>query len=154
MIISKYLDASKRLFLLTIALFLLLTSCAAKTQQPAFDPKTCFDIIPDRVKGLKIIQGTRTNKSIIRDMVQPMCYGHVLFNRMKTNGETINAGDVVFKVYVEYTGEVYRVTVENTTIQSEEFVRRVSDYIIDTDFVPWVRHDTDTVFLYPAKFGQ
>jgi hypothetical protein len=55
---------------------------------------------------------------------------------------------------VEYTGEVGHVTVEEATIQSEEFLREVSDFIMDTDFVMWGGDDRDTVFLYSVQFGR
>jgi hypothetical protein len=122
-------------------------------QRSSFDPKHCFEIIPDHVEGLKILAGPRTEKSIIRDMVPVICHGHALFEHIKSKGKEINPGTILFRVVVEYTGEVQNVKVEETTIQSEAFIREVSDFIMDTDFVFWKRHDTDTVFLYPAKFG-
>jgi hypothetical protein len=73
---------------------------------------------------------------------------------MTSEGRSINPGTVVFKVLVEYTGEVGHVAVEETTIQSGEFLREVSDFIMDTDFVLWGGDDRDTVFLYPVRFGR
>ena len=87
-------------------------------------------------------------------MVPVICRGHLLFEHMNADGKEINPGSVTFRVVAEYTGEVSQVTVEETTIQSEEFLRRVSDLIRDTDFVFWGSDRTDTVFFYPMKFGH
>jgi hypothetical protein len=133
--------------------FILLTSCATQTKQAEFDPKTCLEIIPEHVKGLKIIEGPRSEKSIIRDMVFPICNGHVLFGQIRSEGENIQPGIVVFRVVVEYTGEVLAVSVQESTVGSDQFIRKVSDFIMDTDFVGWTRNDTDTVFLYPVHFS-
>jgi hypothetical protein len=72
---------------------------------------------------------------------------------MKSKDQEIDDGYVVFRVIVEYTGEVAQVRVERTSITSEVFLCEVSDFIMDTDFVFWGADDSDTVFLYPVKFG-
>jgi hypothetical protein len=151
--ISKNENVFKILVYLAGVVILLVSGCTVQTKNSSFDAQQCLDDIPRRVPGLKIISGPRTEESIIRDMVAPICYGRGLFARMKSNDQELDRGSVVFRVVVEYTGEVYKVTVEQTTIQSEEFLRRVSDFIMDTDFVYWARHDKDTVFLYPVTFG-
>jgi hypothetical protein len=87
-------------------------------------------------------------------MVPAICSGHALFKHLRSKGHRIKAGYVVFRVVVEYTGEVGHVTVEEATIQSEEFLREVSDFIMDTDFVMWGGDDRDTVFLYSVQFGR
>jgi len=87
-------------------------------------------------------------------MVPAICGGQALFEHMKSKGHEINAGYVVFRVMVEYTGEVGYVGVDKTTIQSERFIREVRDFIMDTDFILWGGDEADTVFLYPAKFGR
>jgi hypothetical protein len=56
-------------------------------------------------------------------------------------------------VVVEYTGEVAAVDIEETTIRSRAFLKEVSDFIMDMDFIGWARNDVDTVFRYPARFG-
>jgi hypothetical protein len=134
--------------------FLLQISCAMQTNQVAFDPKTCLEIIPENVKGLKVVSGPRSEKSIIRDMVPAICSAHALFRHMKSEGHEMNSGSVVFRVVVEYTGEVANVSVKETEIHSKRFLREVSDFIMDSDFVLWAGDDSDTVFLYPATFCQ
>lgn len=136
-----------------VALCLIAVACAAPTRKAAHEPKTCLETIPHHVEGLEILQGPRTEQSIIRDMVPAVCNGQVLFKHMRSQSDSIDAGRVVFKVRVEWTGEVYDVAVAETTIQSKKFLREVSDFIMDSDFVIWSRHDTDTIFLYPASFG-
>jgi hypothetical protein len=71
---------------------------------------------------------------------------------MQTDGEEIAPGRVVFRVVVEYTGEVIAVSIEESTIKSNTFLHKMSDFIMDTDFVIWARNDTDAVFLYPVDF--
>jgi hypothetical protein len=151
--ICRLLSTRRGLYL-AVALFVLLTSCSTHTTPSEFDPRTCLDIIPGQVKGLKILEGPRSEKSLIRDMVPPICNGHALFKNMQSKGEEIIPGRVIFHVVVEYTGEVAYVRIEDTTIRSEYFLREVRDFIMDTDFVLWAGDDGDTVFLYPASFGH
>lgn len=119
-----------------------------------FDPRRCIETIPDSVQGLLIENGPRTKASIIRDMVPVICNGQVLFNQMKSKDPELIPGTVVFRVMVEYTGEVNAVDVVKTDIQSASFTRRASDFIMDMDFVNWAPGDIDTVFIYPAHFGE
>lgn len=144
---------SLKLYVVFAATFLLLTSCLGQKIQTSFDPKTCLEIVPERVKGLQIIKGPRNEKSIIRDMVFPICNGHALFQRIQSEGGGINPGTVVFYVVVEYTGEVMSVSVKGNTIHSKYFTRRVSDFIMNTDFVLSSPNDVDSEFIYPVQFG-
>jgi hypothetical protein len=68
---------------------------------------------------------------------------------MKTADGIEVAGEAVFRILVEYTGEVYRVEVVESSGLSHQFHRKMIDMIMDTDFVGWVPTDTDTEFLYP-----
>lgn len=119
-----------------------------------FSPETCMASIPKNVEGLEIVQGPRTKESIIEDMVPIYCNAQVLFRKMNAEQKTVNSGKVVFKTLVEYTGEVVGVEIDETTIKSEEFLRKVTDFILRTDFVSWARDDTDTLFVYPIVFGD
>jgi hypothetical protein len=138
------------LFLFAVATFV---ACSAH-RSGSFDPKTCMETIPRQVKGLKILQGPRTEQSIIRNMVPVVCNAQVLFRHMKEKGKKIDNGTVLFWVRVEYTGEVYEASVHETTIESKRFLREVADFIMDTDFMVWARTDSDTVFLYPMVFRK
>ena len=115
-----------------------------------FDPKTCFDELPESLDGLKIIQGPRTVTNIIQDMRTAECNAYELFRQMRNS---VREGEIVFRIAVEYTGEVARVDIEKDTVGYERFSRDVSDFIMDSDFSGWVRHDDDTVFLYPMRFS-
>jgi hypothetical protein len=140
---------------ISIALCIFISACTGLNQSSRpYDHRKCMDTIPTNVKGLKIISGPRTRQSIIQDMVPVTCYGHVMYEKMRAEGESINPGTVVVKVTVEYTGEVYRVEVEDATIQSGKFLKNIVDLIMDTDFVGWQRSDIDTVFVYPLTFGR
>ena len=149
---SSIFDQSHlRHFLLT-AVILLLTACAP--DPPTFDPRTCLDTIPSHVDGLRILAGPRSEANIIRDMVPAICNGQVLFRKMQIEDGMLKPGTAVFRVVVEYTGEVKNVSVEETTIASAPFIARVSAMIENTDFTFWARDDTDTVFIYPVCFGR
>lgn len=143
------------MLLLSVATALtLITACATPSKQGPIDLVQCLDSIPKKVEGLKILSGPRSERSIIHDLVPAICYGHVLYDKMKASGEDINAGQIVMRVAVEYTGEVYEASVVETTIGSERFVKKVSDYIMDTDFVGWARDKSDTEFIYKVAFGR
>ena len=151
-----YVKANNRHFALNLCLpaltavvVIFLTACSPRSHPPAFDPKTCLEAIPHHVEGLQILAGPRSAPNIIRDMVPAICNGQVLFRKMQ-----IEDGTVVFRVVVEYTGEVKNVSVKETTIASALFVAQVSAMIESTDFAFWARDDTDTVFIYPVRFGR
>lgn len=131
-----------------------LSGCVWRGKKADFDPKTCFDTIPEDVRGLTILTGPRTRGNIIRDMVHPICQGYALFEKTACNDPDLKPGTITFRVVVEYTGEVNNVTIERTTIRSRAFLREVTDFIMDTDFVYWKRTDEDTVFLYPVTFEK
>lgn len=137
-----------------ILIYLSITACALQSNNQPFDPKRCMEQIPRDVDGLTIMTGPRTKLSIIRDMVPVVCNGQVLFNRMQSNDPELAAGSVVFRVAVEYTGEVISADVAETSIHSDHFLKKISDFIMDTDFISWTRDDVDTVFLYPVHFSE
>jgi hypothetical protein len=139
--------------ILAMMILVLASSCAPRVQDVPFDPRRCLASIPGEVKGLTIVEGPRSKASIIRDMVPVICNGQVLFHRMQSADPHLKAGSVVFRVVVEYTGEVAAVDIEETTIRSRAFLKEVSDFIMDMDFIGWARNDVDTVFRYPARFG-
>lgn len=142
-----------RLAIVTLVLGGLAIGCAPKSGQRPFNPRDCMDYVPAEVSGLFIETGPRSKTSIIRDMVPAYCNGQVLFEKMKAKDTTLKPGKIVFRVVVEYTGEVLSVEVDQTTFESHHFTRRVSDFIMDTDFVSWAPSDTETVFHYPVRFG-
>lgn len=130
------------------------TGCAFHTNTASFDPETCFEKIPRHVDGLKIISGIRKRENIIREMLPAICQGHALFNNIQSKDPDLKPGTVIFKIVIEYTGEVNSVVIEKTTIKSQAFLRKISGFIMDTDFAYWERDDMDSVFLYPVIFGE
>ncbi|MDY6903738.1 MAG: hypothetical protein SWH61_03540 [Thermodesulfobacteriota bacterium] len=147
------LSAAGMLVLLLAAVFV--SGCTFLSLRPEFDPQACMETIPRRVPGLEILSGPRTEKNIIRDMVPAVCNGRVLFRRMAAQNDALTPGTVVFRVLVEYTGEVYAADIHSSTIQSETFLQEVSDFIMDTDFIYWADiNQAETVFLYPVTFGK
>ena len=62
---------------------LMVAACAVQRRPADFDPKTCLQLVPGSVSGLRIAQGPRTEKSIIRDMVPAICNGRALFQKMQ-----------------------------------------------------------------------
>ena len=133
--------------------FSLNTGCMKPVTQRPFDAGKCMEIIPDKVDGLTILSGPRTKQSIIRDLVWPICNARVLYDNMKRENSKLGSGSAVFKVRVEYTGEVQEVFVDKTNLASEEFLSSVRKMIQSTDFVFWGQDTTDTVFLYPIHFN-
>ena len=129
----------KSTIFLGIILFLsgtiIFTSCTTQAAPRKFDPKTCLETVPKHVKGLQVLPGLRTKKSIIIDMVSPVCNSQVLFRKMKDQNQNILPGKAIFHVTVEYTGEVAHVAVEESNIQSNKFLNKVKDFIMDTDFI-------------------
>lgn len=128
-----------------------LLACANVGSKP-FDSISCMETVSSHVDGLKILQGPRSRQSIIRDMVPIVCNGQFLFSRMRLKDPSIKGGRVTFGVTVEYTGEVLKVSVLKTTLESSAFLGKVSNMIMDSDFVGWARDDNDTVFAYPMVF--
>ncbi len=138
---------------LTAAALIFFAACTPRPPTAAFDPRTCLDIIPEHVDGLQILAGPRSVRNIIRDMVPPVCSGRALFRSMQARDPGLGPGMVVFRVAVEYTGEVAAVSVVETTIGSDAFLRKLRDFIMDADFTPWARSDEDSLFIYPVRFG-
>ena len=128
-------------------------SSAVKMQKKPFSLRLCMEHVPHLVEGLVVLDGPRSKGSIIRDMLPVRCNGEVLFQRMQANDHSLTAGSAVFRVVVEYTGEVIAADVMESSIQSDRLVQRVRDIIMDTDFVGWAPNDTDAVFIYPVEVG-
>lgn len=128
--------------------------CAAIAPSHKFDPGTCLNETPQRVEGLEILSGQRTAGSITHDMQEAYCNGQVLLKLMNENGKAVTGGTAWFKVVVEYTGEVNSAKVIKSEIQSGEFLKEVSDMIMDTDFSPWVRNGQDSEFIFPMTFTR
>ena len=143
-----------RLTPVIIFTYIFVTACASTHPKEPFHFQKCMDTIPDRVKELKILSGPRTKQSIIHDMVPIVCRGQALFYEMTSKEEGINPGRDVFRVQVEWTGEVYSAIAVKNTTGSKKFARTVSDFIMNSDFVAWSRDDTDSFFLYPVDFGN
>jgi hypothetical protein len=150
--------SSKDALWAAFAVVLFITACHEQPERTAptsFTFQDCLENLPEHVDGLEILSGPRSEKGIIHDMAHPVCSGYALFEQMKENGEEIEAGSVVFRVVVDYVGEVISVTVEEQTMSSEELVGKVREIILNTDFVYWRdKDDTDSEFLYPVHFGR
>jgi len=136
------------------ATVLTLSACSFVSGPPEFNPKTCLDEAPRKESGLHIIQGPRTEQSITADMQTAYCNGQVLLKLLNEQGKQVHGGTVWFKIIVEYTGEVYSAEVVQSDIQSSEFLHKVSDMILSSDFTPWQRHDQDAEFIYPMTFER
>ena len=59
-----------------------------------------------------------------------------------------------FQKTVEYTGEVKSAKVVQSDIDATDFLRKIKDMIMATDFSPWARHDDDAQFIYPMTFTR
>ncbi|KIH75914.1 hypothetical protein SAMN05660860_02728 [Geoalkalibacter ferrihydriticus] len=149
---SKRAWVSRFFLCVCLATTCIFASGCSQPRPTTFDPRECLEIIPKRVEGLKVIQGPRTELSLIADMRSAVCNGQVLFNLLRAQGEPLHAGLILVRVRVEYTGEPIAVEVLETTVSSETLADRVSDFIMDSDFIPWARHEKDTIFDYPIYF--
>jgi hypothetical protein len=141
---------------LAVGLTASLVACKDSSDETiSFDFQKCIEKVPEKIEGLEILSGPRSKESLIHDMRHAVCGGYFIFEQMKSNGEPIETGSVLFKVLVEYTGEVNRVTIEETTIQSEALLRKTRELILNTDFVSWRdESDEDCEFLYPIDFSR
>lgn len=127
------------------------TTKRVQKDQP-FSMKTCLESIPRDVKGLEIIQGSRSKTSIIHEMVPIVCNAKALFKKLTAEGTAIESGSMTLRVIVEYTGEVISVRIQDSGITYRPFRNKIIDMIADSDFTPWQKEDTDTEFLYPIHF--
>jgi hypothetical protein len=156
--LSNRMTIRQSLMMYKITLFALLaltlTACTTVNKPADFDPRTCLDHPPTHVEGLKILKGSRTGQNIAADMHPVFCNGQVLLKNMNEAGTPIEAGTVRFQVLVEYTGEVIGAKVIESDIQSDSFLRKITDMIMDSDFAPWTREDEDTEFIYPMTFTR
>lgn len=139
-----------------VALVLIKVFAPQETRSPdkPFTLESCLETTPAEVDGLKVIAGSRSKASIIKDMVPLICRSEGLFKQLQSSGEMIKPGSVTFQVSVEFNGEVITAKVVDNTIESKKFIKYVSRFINEIEFSPWNWEETDTVFLYPAMFGQ
>jgi len=153
---GKMPQLSKTILILWVAgtALVALNACKTTERAPGFDPRTCMEQVPSKAAGLRITQGPRTERDIAADMHPAYCNGQVLLKRMNDAGRPVCAGTVWFKVAVEYTGEVSSVNIVKSEIGSNEFLKKMADMIMDSDFTPWVRHDEDAEFIYPMVFTR
>lgn len=145
------LHFKKRVIVLS-ALVLVSGGCGSLSDRAVFNPKTCPQEVPKTVPGVRVISGPRGEQNIIADMQSSYCNAQMLFMLMNKKGPEIAPGQVIFQVTVEYTGEAIAVEVVQSTIDSAEYLWKVTDMIRGTDFSPWARHDDDAVFVYPMTF--
>jgi len=141
--------------LTALSMVVFVSGCSQpRKEDKPFNPAECMENIPKDIKGLVVLEGPRTRESIIVDMQPVVCSAHALFQKMRQKGKQISDGKVVFRVVVEYNGEVINASVEESTVESEEFMRKVTGSTLAHDFGVWNRNDVDAVFLYPATFGK
>jgi hypothetical protein len=137
------------------AALLMLCGCGSHSQSPVFNPKTCLQEVPQTVPGVRIIRGPRTLKNIVAGMQSAYCNGQMLFMLLnEKEGKITPPGEVLFQVTVEYTGEVKSAEVVQSDIDATDFLRKIKDMIMATDFSPWARHDDDAQFIYPMTFTR
>ena len=135
------------------AAFLMLSGYGNLNDRPVFNPKTCLQEAPQTVPGVRIISGPRTEKNIVAGMQSAYCNGQMLFMLLnEKEGKITPPGEVLFQVTVEYTGEVKSAEVVQSDIDATDFLRKLKDMIMATDFSPWARHDDDAQFIYPMTF--
>lgn len=127
---------------------------APQAPDKPFTVKDCLSSVPADVRGLKIIEGSRSKAAIISDMWPMVCQSKALFEKMIDDGAPMAPGSMLMQVVVEFNGEVISVKIQDSDITHRPFRNRVIDMIAAKDFTFWSREDADAVFLYPIHFGQ
>ena len=121
------------------------------TDKP-FNIKDCLASVPEDITGLKVLEGSRTETSIIRDMVPIVCRARKIFEGMRAEEGTFKAGSMTLRVSVEFNGEVIQVKIEESDITDRQFQNKIVNLVVVSDFAYQGREDTDSVFLYPIHF--
>ncbi len=131
----------------------MLCGCSSLSHRPVFNPKTCLQEATANSTGDPVISGPRNEKNVVADMQPAYCNGQMLFMLLNKKEERVVPPEkCLFQVTVEYTGEVISAKVVESDIDATEFLRKIKDMIMDTDFSPWPRHDDDAEFIYPMTF--
>ena len=117
-------------------------------------PEDCLASVYADEKGLRILKGSRSRANILHDLAPIICGGRQVFDRLKAEGEAIEAGTATLRMAVEFNGEIVSSEIQETSIKSKKFVTELNTLIAMTDFTFWNREDVDTVFIYTARFGR
>lgn len=146
----------KMILAAAIALILINIFSPRKAQDPdaPFTMQTCLQSIPDVVDGLEIVEGSRSKGMIITDMVPIVCRAKAIFEKMRSEGAPLESGRMMFRVAVEYNGEVISVRIQESDITYRPFRNKIIDLIAEKDFMATRREDTDTIFFYPIHFSR
>nr|WP_320015657.1 hypothetical protein [uncultured Desulfobacter sp.] len=121
---------------------------------PITTPEDCLASVSADEKNLRILEGSRTKTNILHDLAPLICKGREVFDKFKTEGETITAGTVTLRVVVEFNGEIISTEVLETSIDSRMFLNELIGIFNMSDFSFWNREDEDAVFTYTARFGR
>jgi hypothetical protein len=139
-----------------IALVIVKLNSPSVSKPPMHQPfsmAACLNSIAEKVEGFDILEGDRSEASIIRDMQPVVCGATALYVKMMDEGEAVGAGRMIFRVVVEYNGDVISVRIERSDIIHRLFRNKLIDMISELDFSVWPRQDTDTLFIFPVSFG-
>ena len=127
---------------------------AQQSAAPAAILENCPASIYADGKNLHILEGSRSPANILHDLAPIICGGRQVFDRLKAEGEAIEAGTATLRMAVEFNGEIVSSEIQETSIKSKKFVTELNTLIAMTDFTFWNRKDVDTVFIYTARFGR
>jgi hypothetical protein len=117
-------------------------------------PQDCLASIQADTKNLRILEGSRSPASILGDLAPLICSGRAVYERLRTEGETIAPGTVTLRLVVEFNGEIISAGVQETSIDSKKFLNELTGLIATSDFSFWNREDEDSVFTYTTGFGH
>ena len=142
----------KNILHLIVVIIPVLTGCISSSK--SIKLSGCGTPIPQNVPGLTI-NGPRTKTSIIEDMAPILCAIQFQYiNDAKQSAKTHGNDTVPVKVLVEYTGEVAHVTILENSFGDNDFIRRIEDIIMNSDFTFWGHDQQDTEFIYPIPVTQ
>ena len=130
------------------------TPASPPPADPPVTPEDCLASVYADNKNLRILAGSRSPANILHDLAPLICRGRKVFDKLKAEGEAIEAGTVTLRMVVDFNGEVLSAEVRKTSINSRKFLNELTGFIAMNDFSFWSREGEDAVFIYTAQFGR
>jgi hypothetical protein len=137
-------------FILFFFVVIITIACSKKEDNQKVVP--CYQIIPEKVPGLKI-KGDRSEKNVIANMVGFVCYVKEMYEKRLTEKPDLKGG-VVIRLTVEDIGEIGRWSIERNTINDEKFIETLKQSIGPLEFDYYTGETKETEIFYPISFGN
>ncbi len=113
----------------------------------------CIEQQPSRIPGLEV-DGSRSVDNVANQIWKIDCRLQLTY-RNELRKKTELAGDIRLRFPVDYNGEIGTIEVLRSSIEDEDFVRKIR-YVIDTSEFPfWADRESDeTVVTVTFEFGD